>query len=90
MGWELKAQGTAFAMGGCRSVLPQQHHLLLTLQHPPALLTVPYPIPAQLITPPGSHFPPLPLDGESEEQVECDLWDLSKAKDWMDQTGECF
>lgn len=88
LGWELKAQGVAFAMGGCRSVLPQQHNLLLALQHPPAVLAVPYPLPPQLVTPPGSQFPPLPLDGDTEEQVECELWDLTRGREWIDQKGE--
>lgn len=86
MGWELISTGVAFAMGKCQSVLAQPHNLLLTLQHPPAVLKVPYPIPEQLNTAVGSHFPPLPLDGETEEQVECDLWDLTRAKEWMDQS----
>lgn len=70
-------------MGRCTSVLPQPHSIILTLQHPPALLTVPFPIPSQLLTPPGSHFPPLPLDGDTEEQVECELWDFTRGHEWL-------
>lgn len=72
-------------MGRCQSVLAQQHNLLLSLQHPPAILNVPWPIPQQLLAAPGSHFPPLPLDGDTEEQVECDIWDLTEAKAWIKQ-----
>ncbi|BEJ15800.1 hypothetical protein CspHIS471_0504050 [Cutaneotrichosporon sp. HIS471] len=81
-GWELRCDGVAFAMGRATAVLPQQHSLVITLQHPPAFLTVPYPIPAHLLTPPGSHFPPAPLDGDTEEQVECELWDMGRAE-WL-------
>lgn len=88
MAYELKPLGVAFAMGQCQSILAQPHNLLLTLQHPPAVLSVPYPLPAQLVTPPGSHFPPLPLDGETEEQVECEMWDLTRGREWMQQEGE--
>ncbi|KAL1407763.1 WD40 repeat protein [Vanrija albida] len=84
-GYELKPTGVAFVMGRCQSVLAQQHNLLLSLQHPPAILNVPFPIPQQLLAAPGSHFPPLPLDGDTEEQVECDIWDLTEAKAWIRQ-----
>jgi hypothetical protein len=87
MGWELRSLGVAFVMGGCESVLLQAHALLITLRHPPSVLTAPYPLPQQLISPPGSHFPPTPLDGEGEEQVECEVWDLTKAREWMDWQG---
>lgn len=86
-GWELRCAGVAFAMGRVTAVLPQPHSLVLTLQHPPALLTVPYPIPAHLLTAPGSHFPPAPLDGDTEEQVECELWDLGRAE-WLLQGAQ--
>lgn len=87
MAYELKSQGVAFVMGQCQSILAQPHNLLLTLQHPPAILSVPYPLPPQLLTKPGSHFPPLPLDGETEEQIECDLWDLTRGREWLPQHG---
>lgn len=77
-------------MGKCTSVVPQSHSLLLSLQHPPSILSVPWPIPTHLITAPGSHFPPLPLDGESEAQVECEMWDLTQARDWLDQRGKSW
>lgn len=87
-GWELRALGSAFVMGGCTSLHAQAHNLLVTLRHPPSVLTVPYPIPPQLLAQPGSHFPPPPLDGDGEDQVECDVWDLLRAKDWMGFTGQ--
>lgn len=87
-GFELKNRGVAFVMGKCTSVVAQSHNLLLSLQHPPSIFVVPWPLPTQLVTPPGSHFPPLPLDGDSEAQVECEMWDLGKAKDWLDQSGK--
>lgn len=88
MGWELKPLGAAFVMGGCESLHAQPHALLLTLRHPPSILTVPYPIPVQLLTPPGSHFPPPPMDGDGEEQVECEVWDLTLGKKWMVYEGQ--
>lgn len=90
MGWELQPLGSAFIMGGCESFYPppSTHHLALTLRHPPSLLLVPYPIPAQLLSPPGSHFPPVPLDGDGEEQVECEVWDLTRGKEWLRYSGE--
>ncbi|KAK8854501.1 hypothetical protein IAR55_003240 [Kwoniella newhampshirensis] len=86
MGWQLRSLGTAFIMGGCESVLPQPHNLIMTLRHPPSLLTIPYPVPSPLLSPPGSHFPPPPLDGETEAQIECDTWDLNNAREWL--TGD--
>ncbi|WRT68724.1 uncharacterized protein IL334_005704 [Kwoniella shivajii] len=83
MGWDLRALGTAFIMGRCESLVTQPHNLLMILQHPPSILSVPWPVPSQLLSPPGSHFPPPPLDGDSETQVDCAVWDLSNAKDWM-------
>jgi hypothetical protein len=74
-------------MGGCTSLHAQPHNLLITLRHPPSILSVPYPIPGHLLSAPGSHFPPPPLDGDGEDQVECDIWDMLKAKDWMDFRG---
>jgi len=74
-------------MGGCTSLHAQPHNLLITLRHPPSILSVPYPIPGHLLSPAGSHFPPPPLDGDGEDQVECDIWDMLKAKDWMDFRG---
>lgn len=88
MGWELRPLGVAFVIGGCSSILVLPHHLKLTLRHPPSLLTVPHPLPEQLLCPPGSHFPPTPLDGDSEEQVECDIWDMTKAREWIIYDGE--
>ncbi|WWC93237.1 hypothetical protein V866_000070 [Kwoniella sp. B9012] len=87
MGWDLRSLGTAFIMGRCESLVLQPHNLLLVLQHPPSILSVPYPIPSQLLSPPGSHFPPPPLDGDSEAQVDCNIWDLQNAKDWMIPSG---
>lgn len=87
-GFELKNRGVAFVMGKCTSIVAQSHNLLLSLQYPPSIFIVPWPLPTQLITQPGSHFPPLPLDGESEAQVECEMWDLAKARDWLDQNGK--
>ncbi|OCF41006.1 hypothetical protein I317_05206 [Kwoniella heveanensis CBS 569] len=83
MGWELRSLGTAFIMGGCESLVTQPHNLLILLRHPPSLLSIPYPVPSQLLSPPGSHFPPPPLDGDSESQVDCEAWDLTQARDWM-------
>lgn len=90
LGWELRALGSAFIMGGCTSLHAQPHNLLITLRHPPSILTVPYPVPAHLLSAPGSHFPPPPLDGDGEDQVECDIWDMLKAKDWIGFKGELF
>ena len=87
LGWELRALGSAFIMGGCTSLHVQPHNLLITLRHPPSILSVPYPIPGHLLSAPGSHYPPPPLDGDGEDQVECDIWDMLKAKDWMDFRG---
>lgn len=87
MGWTLKPTGIAFVMGGCTSILAQPHSLLLTLRHPPSILAVPYPLPPQLLSPPGSHFPPIPLDGDGEDQVECDIWDLTKGQHWLSYGG---
>ena len=75
-------------MGGCTSLHAQPHNLLITLRHPPSILSVPYPLPSHLLTPPGSHFPPPPLDGDGEDQVECDIWDMLKAKEWMEFRGK--
>lgn len=75
-------------MGGCTSLISQPHHLLVTLRHPPSLLNVPYPIPDHLLAKPGSHFPPPPLDGDGEDQVECEVWDMTKAKEWMSFDSE--
>ncbi|WWC90379.1 uncharacterized protein L201_005312 [Kwoniella dendrophila CBS 6074] len=88
MGWELKSLGTAFIMGQCESLITQQHNLLLLLKHPPSILSVPYPIPSQLLSPVGSHFPPPPLDGvdsnsQGQSQTECSIWDLQNAKEWL-------
>lgn len=83
MGWELRALGTAFVMGGCESVLPQTHNIIMTLRHPPSILSVPYPVPSQLLTPPNSHFPPPPLDAATESQVECETWDLGNSRSWI-------
>ncbi|WVQ79752.1 hypothetical protein IAT38_001852 [Cryptococcus sp. DSM 104549] len=83
MGWELRSLGTAFVMGGCESVLPQSHSVLMTLRHPPSILSVPYPVPSELLSPPRSHFPPPPLDSASEAQIECDIWDFTSAKSWL-------
>jgi hypothetical protein len=87
MGWSLRSLGAAFIMGHPRSLFAQSHSLLITLKSPPSILTVPYPIPSQLIAPPNSHFPPPPLDGDGPEQDECEIWDLVKAKDWMQYQG---
>lgn len=83
MGWELRALGTAFVMGGCESVLPQAHNIMMTLRHPPSILSVPYPAPSQLLTPPNSHFPPPPLDAATESQIECETWDLGSSRSWI-------
>nr|XP_019011783.1 uncharacterized protein I206_03889 [Kwoniella pini CBS 10737]OCF50564.1 hypothetical protein I206_03889 [Kwoniella pini CBS 10737] len=83
MGWELRCLGTAFVMGRCQSLVTQPHNLLLVLQHPPSILTVPYPIPIQLLSPAGSHFPPPPLDGDSESQIDCSIYDLSSNTEWL-------
>ncbi|OXH27574.1 hypothetical protein J008_04717 [Cryptococcus neoformans] len=83
MGWELRALGTAFVMGGCESVLPQAHNIMMTLRHPPSILSVPYPAPSQLLTPPNSHFPPPPLDSATESQIECETWDLGSSRSWI-------
>ncbi|XAO25876.1 hypothetical protein I312_104706 [Cryptococcus bacillisporus CA1280] len=83
MGWELRALGTAFVMGGCGSVLPQTHNIIMALRHPPSILSVPYPVPSQLLTPPNSHFPPPPLDAATESQVECETWDLGNSRSWI-------
>ncbi|WVQ90764.1 hypothetical protein IAS59_004548 [Cryptococcus gattii] len=83
MGWELRALGTAFVMGGCEYVLPQTHNIIMALRHPPSILSVPYPVPSQLLTPPNSHFPPPPLDAATESQVECETWDLGNSRSWI-------
>ncbi|WWC63641.1 uncharacterized protein I303_106246 [Kwoniella dejecticola CBS 10117] len=83
MGWELRCLGTAFLMGRCESLVAQPHNLLLVLQHPPSLLSVPHPVPSQLLSPAGSHFPPPPLDGDSESQMDCSIYDLSSNNDWL-------
>ena len=87
MGWSLVYLGVAFVMGTCTTVLAQSHSLMVCLRNPPSILTVPYPLPPALLTRPGSHFPPPPLDGEGEEQVDVEVWDMTKAKDWMVQNG---
>lgn len=83
MGWTLRSLGVAFVMGGCESVQVQTHTITCTLRHPPSILTAPYPLPASLLSPPGSHHPPPPLDGDGEEQAECETWDMEQAKAWM-------
>ena len=88
MGWKLASAGVAFVMGGCSSILPLPHTLILTLRHPPCVLTVTYPIPSHLLATPGSHFPPTPLDGNGGDQVDSDVWDLSKGRDWMVWNGK--
>lgn len=87
MGWTLRSLGAAFIMGHPQSLFAQSHSLLITLKSPPSILTVPYPIPSQLIAPPNSHFPPPPLDGDGPAQEECEIWDLAKAKEWMQCQG---
>lgn len=88
MGWTIKSLGVAFIMGGCESMSAQAHSLSFTLRHPPAILTVPCPIPLQLLAPPGSHFPPPPMDGDGEDQVECEVLDMNELKGWMRSHGE--
>ncbi|WVR09306.1 hypothetical protein IAU60_006371 [Kwoniella sp. DSM 27419] len=88
MGWELRSLGTAFTMGGCESLVAQPHNLLVLLRHPPSLLSIPYPVPTQMLSPPGSHFPPPPLDGGADVQADCQIWDLSNARDWMEGDAE--
>lgn len=82
MGWSLRNLGVGFIMGGCESMSAQSHSFSFTLRHPPAVLTVPWPIPLQLLAPPGSHFPPPPMDGGGEDQVECEVLDMSELG-WM-------
>ena len=74
-------------MGRCTTILPQSHTLLIGLQHPPAILSVPWPIPSSLISPPGSHFPPKPVDGDGEDQAECEIWELDGGAPWVVRTG---
>jgi hypothetical protein len=80
LGWTIRALGTAFLMGGCTSVHPQAHSLIITLKHPPSILTVSFPVDQSLLSPAGSHFPPKPLDGEVGEG---DIWDMHTSKEWM-------
>lgn len=87
MGWTLKPLGAAFVMGGCTSISGQSHSISITLRHPPSILTVPYPIPTQLLSPPNSSFPPAPLDGDGPEQSECEHWDLERGRDWLQYQG---
>lgn len=70
-------------MGTCESLSPISHALLIALRNPPAILTVPYPLPEHLLALPDSHFPPPPLDGDGPEQTGCELWDLNKGKEWI-------
>ena len=88
VGWKLKPLGVAFVMGKCTHVYLQSRNLLLSLQHPPGILSVPWPIPSALLSPPGSHFPPAPLDGDGEDQAECEMWELAEGKIWIDSTGK--
>ncbi|ORY32121.1 RIC1-domain-containing protein [Naematelia encephala] len=76
-GWALRPAGVAFVMGGCTSVLPLPHSLLLGLRHPPGLLEVPWPLPQTLVGgKTGNQYPPAPLDGADGQ-----LWDM--ANTWM-------
>ncbi|KAL7422502.1 WD40 repeat protein [Cryptotrichosporon argae] len=82
--YTLVSLGVAFAMGAVQFVLAQSHSLLVLLRHPQSILLVPWPLPPSLLSPPGSHFPPAPLDGEGEEQVGIESWELAKGADWID------
>ncbi|ORX38232.1 RIC1-domain-containing protein [Kockovaella imperatae] len=88
VGWKLEPVGTAFVMGKVTSVLPQPRHLHITLQHPGSILTVPWPIPSALLASPGTQFPPNPLDGDGEDQAECEIWDLTEGKDWIGESKD--
>ena len=74
-------------MGKCPHIYPQSHNLLLSLQHPPGILSVPWPLPSALLSPPGSHFPPAPLDGDGEDQADCEMWELAEGREWVDSSG---
>ncbi|KAK4690054.1 RAB6A-GEF complex partner protein 1, partial [Tremellales sp. Uapishka_1] len=82
-GWRLEPKGVTFLMGGCESILAQPHNLLITLRHPPSILSVPYPIAPTFLTAAENHFPPIPLDGE-----DCDVWDLTRGKGWLSYANE--
>ena len=72
-------------MGGCTAVLPQAHTLMLGLQRPPSILSLPWPIPKFCLAPPSSHYPPPPLDGGEMDKEEFETWELSG--DWIVQGG---
>lgn len=88
MGWTLKPLGSAFIMGTCQTLCAQSHSLLIGIRNPPALLTVPWPVPGHLLAPSDTHFPPPPLDGDGPEQADCEIWDLTQGRDWAGWAGD--
>ncbi|EIW68335.1 hypothetical protein M231_00343 [Tremella mesenterica] len=80
MGWQLDYRGAAFAMGSCTSLLVQTHNLMLCLRHPPAILTVPYPLPQEMLSL-ESDVPPVPLDGGEGKDVQ--IWEFEGSGEWM-------
>jgi hypothetical protein len=87
-GFSLKPLGAAFIMGGVTAVLSQPHALLIGLKHPPSILTVPWPIPTEHLSPAGSHFPPAPLDGGETSAEGFHHWDLAEAREWISDHSE--
>ncbi|KAK1921027.1 RIC1-domain-containing protein [Papiliotrema laurentii] len=82
-GWTLKPLGAGFVMGGITTLLAQPHALMFGLRHPPSVLTVPWPIPTEYLTPAGSTFPPNPLDGTATGQEDIEQWEVSQGSDWI-------
>ena len=86
-GFTLKPLGAAFVMGGITTILPQPHTLLIGLRHPASILTVPWPIPVEHLSPAGSHFPPAPLDAGETLVDGIEHWDMAEGAEWMYSAG---
>jgi len=75
-------------MGGITTVLPQAHTLLIGLKHPSSILTVPWPIPVEHLSPAGSHFPPAPLDAGETLVEGIEHWDMMEGREWLLTVGK--
>lgn len=76
-------------MGGVTTIIPQPHALMFGLKHPPSLLTTPWPIPTEFFTPPGSHFPPNPLDGGGPGRDDFEHWEMAEGSEWIEGESKC-
>ena len=87
VGFTLKPLGAAFIMGNAAAIVAQPHALMMGLKHPPSITSVPWPIPTEHLSPAGSHFPPNPLDGGSQNE-DFNSWDVAQGKEWLMAEGQ--